>query len=153
MKKYLIIIIIVIVLIVLGFIFFFYNSNTNNNNANNETLNTVSGERISVNINESLEENRISNIIQNQNEIMNNSSNQKEISSYSIAIKDQSAGRLTNISITCSTLNNTIVKSGETFSFNKIVVEPTTARGYQEASVIIDHKTEKGIGGRKLPSK
>ena len=152
MKKYLIIIIIVIILIVLGFIFFFYNSNTNNN-TNNETLNTISGERISVNINETPEENRISNILQNQNEIINNSSSQKEISSFSTTIKDKAAGRLTNISITCSTLNNTIVKSGETFSFNEIVGEPTSARGYQEASVIIDHKTETGIGGRKLPSK
>lgn len=152
MKKYFIIILVVI-LIALGFIFFFYNSNTNNNT--NENTNTISGERIglNINLNETPEENRIANIIQNQNEIMNNLSSETEISSYSTTIKDKAAGRLTNISITCSTLNNTIVKTGETFSFNKIIGEPTTEKGYQEASVIINHKTETGIGGRKLPSK
>lgn len=72
---------------------------------------------------------------------------EKEISSFSTTIKDKEAGRLTNISLTCSTLNDTIIKKGETFSFNDIVGKPTTERGYQEASIIIDHKTERGIGG------
>lgn len=123
-------------------------SNQNEQNAQN-----VSGSRISTNVAIPPSEHRISNIIENQNEIMENISNEKEISSYSTAIKDKSAGRLTNISITCSTLNNTIVKNGDVFSFNQTIGKPTAERGYQEATVIIDHKTEKGIGGRKLPSK
>lgn len=125
----------------------------NNDTNNNQNIDNNSGSKVSVNINEEHAENRISNILQNQNEIIQNSYAEKEISAYSTTIKDKSSGRLTNISITCSTLNNTIVHSGETFSFNNVVGKPTTERGYQEASVIIDHKTEKGIGRRKLSSK
>ena len=77
----------------------------------------------------------------------NNISNDAPISSYSTQIKDQSEGRLTNISITCSMLSGTIVHPGETFSFNKVVGQPTSERGYQEASIIVNHKTEKGVGG------
>lgn len=125
----------------------------NNDSTNNQNTNNTSGSKVSVNINEEQDENRVFNILQNQNEIIQNSSTEKEISSYSTTIKDKSSGRLTNISITCSTLNNTIVHSGETFSFNNVVGKPTAEKGYQEASVIVDHKTEKGIGRRKLPSK
>ena len=145
-----VIIIIVLVLIIAVFIY----NNNNNGNTNNKNTNTnlennanVTASRISTNVNEEQAKNRIANILQNQNEIIKNISNEKEISMYSTTIKDKSSGRLTNISITCSTLNNTIIHSGETFSFNEVVGKPTAERGYQEASVIIDHKTEKGIGG------
>lgn len=145
-----VIIIIVLVLIIAVFIY----NNNNNGNTNNKNTNTnlennanVTASRISTNVNEEQAKNRIANILQNQNEIIKNTSNEKEISMYSTTIKDKSSGRLTNISITCSTLNNTIIHSGETFSFNKVVGKPTAERGYQEASVIIDHKTETGIGG------
>ena len=145
-----VIIIIVLVLIIAVFIY----NNNNNGNTNNKNTNTnlennanVTASRISTNVNEEQAKNRIANILRNQNEIIKNTSNEKEISMYSTTIKDKSSGRLTNISITCSTLNNTIIHSGETFSFNKVVGKPTAERGYQEASVIIDHKTETGIGG------
>lgn len=122
---------------------------------NEQNVDNIVGSSISSNINIQQAENRVTNILQNQNEIMQNTSKEREteISSYSTTIKDKSSGRLTNISITCSTLNNTIIRNGQTFSFNETVGKPTAERGYQEASVIIDHKTEKGIGRRKLPSK
>ena len=145
MKRYKILIFIAI-LVILIFIIIGYFKKSNDTN-NNQNISNTSGSKISVNINEEHAENRISNILQNQNEIIQNSSTEKEISSYATTIKDKSAGRLTNISITCSTLNNTIVHNGETFSFNSVVGKPTAEKGYQEASVIIDHKTEKGIGG------
>lgn len=69
------------------------------------------------------------------------------ISSFSTVIGDNSAGRLTNIRITCSIINGTIINPNETFSFNEIVGKPTAERGYQEAKIIVDHKTETGIGG------
>lgn len=145
MKRYKILIFIAI-LVILIFIIIGYFKKSNDTN-NNQNISNTSGSKISVNINEEHAENRISNILQNQNEIIQNSSTEKEISSYATTIKDNSAGRLTNISITCSTLNNTIVHNGKTFSFNSVVGKPTAEKGYQEASVIIDHKTEKGIGG------
>lgn len=133
-------------------IFFFAIYNNNHNNQIQNEGNATSGTRISTNVNEQLAENRIFNIINNQNEILSNTINnstiqEAELSSYSTQIKDKASGRLTNISITCSTLNNTILQPGETFSFNKIVGKPTVERGYKEATIIIDHKTEKGIGG------
>lgn len=145
MKRYLIFIIIFIILVVIVGIAIFYNHKTNTKD--NQNVSNISGEKTSTTIHEEYAENRIANILQNQNEIMQNTSNETEISSYATTIKDQSAGRLTNISITCSTLNNTIVPNGETFSFNEVIGKPTAEKGYQEAKVIIDHKTETGIGG------
>lgn len=112
-------------------------NNQNNNNTNNQSVS-----RISTNLSEEESENRIANIMQSEN-----LSKETEISSFSTTIKDKEQGRLTNISLTCSTLNNTIIPNGTTFSFNEVIGKPTLERGYQEASVIIDHKTERGIGG------
>lgn len=146
MKKNIIwIILIIIILLIIGF-FLFKNSNNkiyNNNNLNLSNFNDL--ETTDTNILKA--ENRVSNIIKNKNEILNNISNEKELSSYFTIIKDNSEGRLTNINITCNILNNTIIKSNETFSFNNIVGKPTEERGYKEANVIINNKTEKGIGG------
>lgn len=156
MKKNVILIGIVIIVLVIIVGILIYN-NVNKNGTNTESNTNITASRISTNVNEESAENRIANVLQNKNEILANSllnegvesniSKEKEISSYSTTIKDKAEGRLTNINITCSTLNNTIVHNGETFSFNKVVGKPTSERGYKEASIIIDHKTEKGIGG------
>lgn len=152
MKKYSFLIFIIIAIIIIALIVFFINKNNNsdkisNNNASYIQSNTTS-QRTSTNVNQEIAENRISNIIENKNEILDNTpSTNSEISSYSTELKDKSEGRLVNIGITCSSLNDTIVHPGETFSFNQVVGKPTAEKGYQEASVIIDHKTEKGIGG------
>ena len=118
-------------------------ANNNNNSSNNSDS---SGSRISTVTNEinTSNENTLSS---NQENPSTKPNQTEEISSYSTVIQDNSSGRLTNINITCSILNDTIIHSGETFSFNTIVGKPTIERGYQEASVIIEHKTEKGIGG------
>lgn len=78
---------------------------------------------------------------------------EKEISTYSTLIKNQKdSNRQGNITITCSVLNNTLVKSGETFSFCDTVGPSTVERGYKTANVIIQGTETKGLGGRKLPS-
>lgn len=155
MKKYSFLIYIIIAIIIIALIVFFINKN-NNQNTEDNTFNIQTNtytQRTSSNVNQEMAENRIANIIENQNRILDNiadnnfSTTNNEISSYSTELKDKSEGRLTNIGITCSTLNGTIVHPGETFSFNQVVGKPTAEKGYQEASVIIDHKTEKGIGG------
>lgn len=143
MKKYnfLIYIIIFIIITISLIVFFITKKQKNTNDVNKSNLN-YNVEKSSTNANQEISQNRIANIIENQNEILNN-----EISSFSTELKDKSEGRLINIDITCSTLNDTIVHAGETFSFNQVIGKPTIEKGYQEASVIIDHKTEKGIGG------
>lgn len=156
MKKYNFLIYIIIAIIIIALIVFFINKNNNKNNegSTSNAQTNISTQRTSTNVNQEMAENRIASIIENKNEILgniadNNSSttNNNEISSYSTQLKDKSEGRLVNIGITCSSLNGTIIHPGETFSFNQVVGKPTAEKGYQEASVIIDHKTEKGIGG------
>lgn len=138
MKKNYIWIFIAIILIIAAIIGIYIYANLNN--TNNNQYNSY-GSRISTSINSENSNNQTSNYhIQSINE-------EKEISSFSTTIKDKEQGRLTNINLTCSTLNNTIVEAGSTFSFNEVVGKPTLERGYQEASIIIDHKTERGIGG------
>ena len=72
---------------------------------------------------------------------------ESDLAIFSTPLKGKAPGRLNNIQITCKTLNGTIIANGESFSFNKIIGEPTIAKGYQEADVIIEGKTEKAIGG------
>ena len=69
-----------------------------------------------------------------------------EIASFSTTLSGDSA-RLNNINITCNTLNGTIINPGDTFSFNSVVGLPTAEKGYQEADVFVNKKTEKGYGG------
>ncbi len=108
MKKYSIFVCIAILVIILAVIFFF-NYKRNNNNIEPIQQND-SNQGTFRNVNEEQAENRIANILKNANEIIQNTSNENEISSYSTIIKDKEAGRLTNIGITCSILNNTIIR-------------------------------------------
>lgn len=145
MKRYLIFIVLAIVVVLVIAVAIFSNREEAPS-PKQETSN--SSNVLSRDVNEEVAENRISNILEHSNEIVPDTTNETEISSYSTTIKDRAEGRLTNINITCNTLNNTVIHNGSTFSFNEVVGKPTAERGYQEASVIIDHKTEKGIGGR-----
>lgn len=151
MKRYLIFIILAIVIVLVIAVSLFLNQEKAP--SPEQEISNSSSNAVSHDVNQEIAENRISNIIEHSNEIVPDATTETEISSYSTTIKDRAEGRLTNINITCNTLNNTVIRNGSTFSFNEIVGKPTAERGYQEASVIIDHKTEKGIGGRKLPSK
>lgn len=56
-------------------------------------------------------------------------------------------GRLNNIKITCGILDGHIIHPSETFSFEDLVGPSTEEKGYQEASVIVDGKTEQSLGG------
>ena len=133
MKKYFIYILIAVVIV--GIILFLF---LRNNVFFKETPSTISGTKLSTNIN---------NVNNSENITDTEISKEQEIASFSTEIRDNSEGRVTNISITCSLLNNTIIGPGETFSFNEIVGQPSSARGYQEATVIIDGEHETGIGG------
>lgn len=58
-----------------------------------------------------------------------------EISSFTTKIYSKDSGRQNNIRITCSTLNDTYVENGATFSFCDTVGQATTAKGYQKAEI------------------
>lgn len=138
MKKSNYILIILILIVIIGAIIYFYVSNNNKpNNQISKTTNTVenstSASRTSTNV--------------QINTTTPSVPVETQLSTFSTVIKDNSAGRLTNIRLTCNVLNGTIINSGDTFSFNNIVGKPTAEKGYQEAKVIINHHSENGIGG------
>jgi len=69
------------------------------------------------------------------------------ISTYTTNYASSTEGRATNIGLSTSSIDGTVLMPGDTFSFNGTVGERTTARGYQSASVIIGDKIEQGLGG------
>ena len=72
---------------------------------------------------------------------------EEAIASFTTKIYNKESERQNNVSITCSTLNNTIVENGNTFSFCKIG-PATSAKGYQKADIFDnDGNKKKGLGG------
>lgn len=72
-----------------------------------------------------------------------------DLSSFSTKIyTPNDSARQNNITLTCSKLNGTIVKKGETFSFCNTVGKATPEAGYQKADIFDkDGNTIKGYGG------
>ena len=69
---------------------------------------------------------------------------EEEISSFTTKIVTKDSSRQKNISITCSTLNDTLVENGAEFSFCNTVGPATTAKGYEEADIFdANRKKEK----------
>ena len=55
--------------------------------------------------------------------------------SYSTNYKASQTNRTTNLDIACKTINGTILKPGQTFSFNGTLGERTAAKGYKPATI------------------
>ena len=74
---------------------------------------------------------------------------ENEISSFSTKIyTPDDEARQTNIGITCSKLNETIVEPGQIFSFCETVGKATPEEGYQKADIFDKNgNTIKGYGG------
>lgn len=148
MKKTTLIIIVVLAFVLtISFLFFYKKNNSISKESSNSSFNNIGNSTNNV---ENIL-NEISNTTIPNNTIENKISSKKpateiEISTFSTVLKGDSA-RLNNISITCKAINGTTINPGETFSFNKIVGQPSADKGYQEADVIINKKTEKGYGG------
>lgn len=143
MKKVVIGIISILVIIGIGIAIYMYFNNTVNSQSNNEINNNIEDNKKQKNI-----INEINNTIIPNNTIgtINTTPIESEIASFSTNLKGDSA-RLNNINITCNTINGTTIKNGDSFSFNSIVGQPTAEKGYQEADVFVNQKTEKGYGG------
>lgn len=143
MKKIFFIIISIIMLICVCY--FLYQSNSNNQL--NYSSNYIA-EKTSTNN----ETNNISNNTNNTNEIDENFSdeqnNNETISDFSTKLPKDTKARYSNIELACKTLNNTIVKSGETFSLWNILGCPTKEKGYEKAkSFTSDGKVTQSYGG------
>ena len=154
-KKYIFLIILVIGSII-GFMYFY----TRNNTINPLKYNA---ERTSQNITN--ETNTTENII---NEISNTSANNEEnqtpkkseeetkkdepkketeIASFTTKIYTKDSGRQNNLTLACSTLNNTTVENGKTFSFSKTVGRATSGKGYKKADVFRNGDVVEALGG------
>ena len=70
-----------------------------------------------------------------------------QISEFTTKIYTKEEDRQNNVSITCSTLNDTYVNQGETFSFCNTVGKATTAKGYEKADVFKNGEKVQALGG------
>ena len=158
MKKYIFLIILVIASII-GFMYFYTRKNTT-------TKPNYNAERTSQNITNNT--NTTENVI---NEISNNTANNEEnqtqkneekseeepkkdepkketeIASFTTKIYTKESGRQNNLTLACSTLNNTTVENGKTFSFSKTVGRATSSKGYKKADVFRNGDVVDALGG------
>jgi len=86
----------------------------------------------------------------NENEAPEESSSEPketEISSFTTKIYTKDSDRQNNLSIACSTLNDTIVENGQTFSFTGTVGKATSGKGYKKADVFRNGDVIEALGG------
>ena len=102
-----------------------------------------------------------SNTLENENMSSdNNSTPQKTkpqeetvLSEFTTKIYTKDSNRQNNISLTCSSLNDTYLEDGATFSFCNTVGKASSSKGYKKADVFKDGEKVEALGGRQLPSK
>ena len=133
-----IIVFIIFLLIAIGVgIYLYYTKNNKNNNYTAEK--TSSSNEIDNNSDSTYE---------NTNTAPSETIKEETISSFSTKLYSKDTSRQNNIKITCNTLNNTIVNSGETFSFCQTVGQATTSKGYEKADIYDKNGNKKqGLGG------
>ena len=151
---------ILISLILIGVAIYFYSNNTNDENNYNSQRTSINEEDKNNNIkqeNSQTSNNSVNdtdvNVTTNKNngssnETVNTPTAEVTIASFSTKIYSKDSARQNNIRITCNTLNNTIVDTGNTFSFCNTVGQATSSKGYQKADIFDKNgKKKKGLGG------
>ncbi len=158
-KGWLITALIAIILIGIGIFFFTKNSSQspseNNYEANKTSINNPSNQAeenttATENSTNSPAVNEIpKEITPNQAEnVVPTPPKEEQIATFSTKIYSKDSARQNNISITCKTLNGTIVKNGTSFSFCNTVGPSSTSKGYQKADIFDkDGNKKKGLGG------
>ncbi len=143
------------ILSLLSVLLFFLTGCSNNSNLANET-NTVSVNRTNTEISLNNTWNELSNVSNTTDNTVNEThigihdieEPEEELASFSTKLGGKDTPRSRNIGITTSTLNETIVNNGETFSFCGTIGNPTADRGYEEAdSFDPDGNTVQTLGG------
>ncbi len=72
---------------------------------------------------------------------------ESELSNFSTTIKSKAPGRLNNIRITCSKINNQVIENGSEFSFESIIGKSSPESGYQKADIFLNGKIVQAYGG------
>lgn len=155
-RKYIFFIIITIALIA-GITIFIYNKNSSKNIGNTNYNSTRTSQNINddslLNTSQNNVENKTPESEQNQAKENNSlakktaSSKETEISSFTTKIYTKDSGRQNNVTIACSTLNDTIVENGKTFSFSNTVGKATSKKGYKKADVFRNGDVIEALGG------
>ncbi len=162
-KKYIFLILLVIIGI-LGFMFFYTRNTPNKTNKQNYNAERTSQNTIDNALQNSIVEdnntsgnNTENNAKQNlvdKNELQKDNENtsneppkETEIASFTTKIYTKESGRQNNISIACSTLNDTTIENGKTFSFSKTVGRATSSKGYKKADVFRNGDVIDALGG------
>lgn len=160
------IVVILLILLLVGLSAFFiwkYSQNGNNSTnyetaktSNNETKNQINSQNNSS-TNNSNNTNNLTNEIPNQSITSNNASTnpsappqikEEILATFSTKIYSTDSSRQNNISITCSKLNGTTVRNGDTFSFCNTIGPSSTSKGYQKADIFDSNgNKKKGLGG------
>lgn len=166
LKKGYIFIIIGLILLGLGAGFYFYKSK-DNKTSNNSKMNDFqyNSTRVSTNneISDANEKQNINstNTLNQEQQNKSSSSEQSDspetpepekqtetqIADFTTKIYTKDSERQNNVSITCSTLNDTFVDDGATFSFCDTVGKATTNKGYKKADVFQDGEKVQALGG------
>ena len=138
MKKYLSIFLIFV--LIGGVAVFLFNKSNNKDDGYN-------AERMSIS-NTKLEGGdwRLKNTNQEDEQQKNN--NEQELASFSTKLPNDTEARDNNIKLACKTLNDAVVKKGETFSLWEVLGCPTKEKGYEKAKTFTsDGKVTKSYGG------
>ena len=161
-NKTIIFLLVIIVGITICAFYYFYTQNSNNGEQKNyEATKTSTNENTDNNTNNN-SNNADDTTAANENGNTTNNVNTEQpapptettLSTFSTKIYTKESARQNNINITCNSLNDTIVKNGETFSFCSTVGQATSAKGYQKADIFDKNgNKKKGLRWRKLPSK
>ena len=140
MKKWIVIIAIILATLVGIGIYYYLNNNTNNNS--NYEAERTSTENNTEQNNTNQEDDQ-----KQEQPTQHTPTEAEEISSFSTKIFTKDSSRQNNITITCSTLNDTDIANGQTFSFCNTVGRATPSKGYTKADIFTNGKKTKGYGG------
>ena len=154
MKNKYVIFILLIFSIIIGIGIYFYNQSpkdTNSYEATRTAINNTSFENNTTaneNTNELKTENTTPETQITSPPKENKEPIETEISSYTSKIRQQKdSDRQKNITLACSSLNDTIVENGKTFSFCGTVGKTSQKKGYKKAKVFQDGKEVEATGG------
>lgn len=148
LKNKLWIILTIIVIFAIGIGIYLFNKNNNNQNNYTSSKTSTNTQNSTENTNTSNDIKEKNTINETQNSTGNEVKKEELISSFSTKIYTKDAARQNNVTITCNTLNNTIIPNGSIFSFCDTVGKATSEKGYQEADIYDkDGNKEKGLGG------
>ena len=154
MKK-IYIFIIIIALIAGGIGIYLYNKNKTSSNNSSQKLPPYNATKVSTN-NEISNTNSQGNTTNSgtdtsKNQLQENTQPssptvETEIANFTTKIYTKDSDRQTNISLTCSSLNDTTVENGQTFSFCDTVGKASSSKGYKKADVFVDGKKIEALG-------